>query len=152
MFRHLVFSLSVLVASTGASVAGMLHHPADIRIAHSSYAAEYAGHDSTERRDVAPAPPATPAQPSVRDIIFSAFAPLGPGAVNWAWQIAWCESKYDPNAVNPASNAQGLFQFLPSTWAGTPYAAYSPFDPGANANAAVWLLQAYGPTQWECRA
>ena len=98
-----------------------------------------------------PAPP-PPAPRPIPEIIASAFAPLGPGAVAWGQRIALCESSYNPNAVNPASAASGLFQFLPSTWAGTPYAAYSPFDPVANAQAAAWLLKAYGPAQWECRA
>ena len=90
--------------------------------------------------------------PSIQDLIRGAFQPLGGGAVDWALKIAWCESKYDPSAVNGASDAQGLFQFLPSTWRGTPFAAGSPFDPGTNARAAAWLYQAYGPTQWECVA
>lgn len=96
------------------------------------------------------APP--PAPLSIPDVIAGAFAPLGPGAVAWGQRIARCESSYNANAVNSASNAQGLFQFLPSTWAGTPYAAQSPFDPVANANAAAWLFKTYGPSQWECRA
>ena len=88
--------------------------------------------------------------PSIQDLIRGAFQPLGDGAVNWAEKIAWCESRYDPNAVNSESDAAGLFQFLPSTWAGTPFASDSPFDPSANAHAAAWLLQTYGPNQWEC--
>jgi len=90
--------------------------------------------------------------PSVQDLISNAFQPLGGDAVDWALKIAWCESKYDPNAVNGASDAQRLFQFLPSTWRGTPFAAGSPFDPATNARAAAWLYQTYGPTQWECVA
>ncbi|MEP7105310.1 MAG: transglycosylase SLT domain-containing protein, partial [Chloroflexota bacterium] len=90
--------------------------------------------------------------PSIQDMIRGAFQPLGDGAVNGALKIARCESKYDPNAVNGASDAQGLFQFLPSTWRGTPFAAGSPFDPATNAKAAAWLYQTYGPTQWECVA
>ena len=44
--------------------------------------------------------------------------------------IQWAESRDDPGA-NPRSGAQGLFQFLPSTWRGTPQgrAGLSPFDP-----------------------
>jgi hypothetical protein len=91
-------------------------------------------------------------QPSVQDIIREAFQPLGDGYVDWAERIAFCESTYNPNAVNAASGAKGLFQFLPSTWQGTPFASASPFDPRANAQAAAWLLQTYGPSQWECQA
>jgi soluble lytic murein transglycosylase-like protein len=90
--------------------------------------------------------------PSIPDLIRSAFQPLGDGAVDWALKIAWCESKNDPHAVNGESDAQGLFQFLPNTWRGTPFADASPFDPGTNARAAAWLYQKYGPTQWECVA
>ena len=95
---------------------------------------------------------APPTPPSIHDIIASAFSPLGGQAVGWALRIAYCESTYNPTAVNSDTGAQGLFQFLPSTWRGTPYANQSPFDPVANANAAAWLLQAYGPSQWECQA
>lgn len=97
-----------------------------------------------------PAPP--PPAPSLQQIITDAFSPLGGAAVGWALQIAYCESTDNPGAVNASSDAEGLFQFLPSTWAGTPYASASPFDPVANARAAAWLLQTYGPSQWECRA
>jgi hypothetical protein len=89
---------------------------------------------------------------TVQDIIRSAFQPLGDASVNWAMRIAFCESTYNPNAVNASSGAMGLFQFLPTTWRSTPFAADSPFDPQANARAAAWLLQTYGPSQWECRA
>ncbi len=100
-----------------------------------------------EERALAASPP-----PSIQDVIAAAFAPLGPPVVGWAEQIAWCESKFDPMAVNPESSAAGLFQFLPSTWRGTPQALASPFDPVANAQAAAWLYTTYGPSQWECRA
>lgn len=114
--------------------------------------------------DLAPAAPSTPQTqgavpapapvqpPSIQDIITTAFSPLGDASVTWALKIAMCESTDNPKAVNSASDAQGLFQFLPSTWRGTPYASQSPFDPAANAHAAAWLLQTYGPSQWECQA
>ena len=105
------------------------------------------------RQHAAAAAAAAAAQPpTIQDLIRNAFQPLGNEAVDWAQKIAWCESKYDPHAVNSDSDAQGLFQFLPSTWAGTPFASSSPFDPNANAQAAAWLYQTYGPTQWECVA
>jgi hypothetical protein len=83
--------------------------------------------------------------------ITDAFNPLGPAAVQWAMNVAWCESRYHPNSVNSDSGASGLFQFLPSTWAFTPYANYSPFDPKYNALAAAWLYQRDGPSQWVCQ-
>jgi hypothetical protein len=93
-----------------------------------------------------PAPP-----PDIAKDITDAFSPLGPAAVQWAMNVAWCESRYHPNSVNSDSGASGLFQFLPSTWSGTPYASQSPFDPRANAFAAAWLYSHYGPGRWVCQ-
>jgi hypothetical protein len=92
-----------------------------------------------------------PPPPWIAKIITDAFSPLGQDAVVWAMRIAWCESRYHPNSVNSTSQASGLFQFLPSTWSGTPWANQSPFDPVANANAAAWLYSHYGPGRWECK-
>ena len=93
-----------------------------------------------------PAPP-----PEIAQDITDAFSPLGAGAVQWAMNVAWCESRYHPNSVNSDSGAAGLFQFLPSTWSGTPYAHQSPFDPRANSFAAAWLYSHYGPGRWVCQ-
>jgi hypothetical protein len=93
-----------------------------------------------------PGPPA-----DIAKDITDAFSPLGPAAVQWAMNVAWCESRYHPNSVNSDSGASGLFQFLPSTWSGTPYASYSPFDPRINALAAAWLYSRYGPGRWVCQ-
>ena len=93
-----------------------------------------------------PAPP-----PEIAKDITDAFSPLGAAAVQWAMNVAWCESRYHPNSVNSDSGASGLFQFLPSTWSGTPYASQSPFDPRANSFAAAWLYSHYGPGRWVCQ-
>jgi len=93
-----------------------------------------------------PPPPAY-----IGKIIIDAFSPLGAGAVQWAINVAYCESRYHPNSVNSSSGASGLFQFLPSTWAFTPEHASSPFDPAANAQAAAWLYARDGPSQWVCQ-
>jgi regulator of protease activity HflC (stomatin/prohibitin superfamily) len=93
-----------------------------------------------------PPPPA-----NIAKIITDAFSPLGQDAVVWALRIAYCESRYHPNSVNTSSGASGLFQFLPSTWGGTPWAGQSPFDPVANAQAAAWLYSHYGPGRWSCK-
>jgi soluble lytic murein transglycosylase-like protein len=87
---------------------------------------------------------------AIQQIILDAFAPLGAAAQSWALRVAKCESNYNPYAVNRSSGASGLFQFLPSTWAGSPYHAQSVFDPTANAKAAAWLYQRSGPGQWVC--
>ena len=93
-----------------------------------------------------PPPPAY-----IATAIHNAFTPLGDRAIQWAFNVAWCESRYHPNSVNSDSGASGLFQFLPSTWSGTPYASQSPFDPRANAFAAAWLYSHYGPGRWVCQ-
>lgn len=159
MIRTLILGVSALIAWSAGTVnaagdpAPPAAHPT-VTVAAIGHADDGYGSAAADRelaqQQAAEAPTAPP--PSVQDIIRSAFAPLGAGAVAWAEQIAYCESKYDPNAVNRQSAAQGLFQFLPSTWAGTPFATASPFDPSANARAAAWLLQTYGASQWECRA
>jgi len=91
-----------------------------------------------------------PPPPNIAKIITDAFSPLGAAAVQWAINVAYCESRYHPNSVNSTSGASGLFQFLPSTWGGTPWASQSPFDPVANAQAAAWLYSHYGPGRWQC--
>jgi Transglycosylase SLT domain len=110
---------------------------------------------------VRPAPPPAPAPPpppapgpaggSIQQIILDAFAPLGPGAQQWALRVAKCESGYNPNAVNRSSGASGLFQFLPSTWASLPQHNQSVFNPVANSQAAAVLYQRSGPNQWSCK-
>lgn len=83
--------------------------------------------------------------------------------VEEALAIMQCESRGNPNAVNPTSGASGLFQFLESTWLwASPLAGYggaSRFDPVANTASAAWLFQytvANGHrngiwAHWECR-
>jgi hypothetical protein len=93
-----------------------------------------------------------PAPPDyIAKAINDAFSPLGQDAVRWAFNVAWCESRYHPTSVNTSSGASGLFQFLPSTWAFTPEHASSPFDPIANSDAAAWLYARDGPSQWVCQ-
>jgi hypothetical protein len=71
---------------------------------------------------------------------------------------ASCESTgghgYNPNAFGPLDNGEhpiGLFQFKPSTWATTPYARFSPFDPLAAALAAGWMHANGRGGEWACR-
>jgi hypothetical protein len=109
-------------------------------------AAAQAQAEAIAARSNHPAPP-----PEIARDIVDAFSPLGAGAVQWAMNVAWCESRYHPNSVNTDSGASGLFQFLPSTWSGTPYASQSPFDPRANSFAAAWLYSHYGPGRWVCQ-
>jgi hypothetical protein len=75
-----------------------------------------------------------------------------------AWQIVEHESMMMPDparAKNPSSSASGLFQFLSSTWASTPYgrAGMSVWSPYASALAAGYLhQQGQGCVHWriEC--
>jgi soluble lytic murein transglycosylase-like protein len=66
-------------------------------------------------------------------------------------RVAQCESGLDPNQVTPPYEASGLFQFLPGTWASTPFAAQNIFDPVANANAAAWMWSVGRRNEWVCQ-
>jgi len=120
---------------------GMARYQAELRViaAAKAEAARYAALSNH------PPPP-----PYIAKIINDAFSPLGPRAVQWAINVAYCESRYHPNSVNTDSGATGLFQFMAGTWSGTPYANKSRFDPVANAFAAAWLYKTYGPGRWSC--
>lgn len=69
-------------------------------------------------------------------------------------RIAWCESRFNPNARG-AAGLSGVFQFAPITWgwvaerAGYPGA--SPYDPRANIEAAAYLYKTEGPKHWGCK-
>jgi hypothetical protein len=64
---------------------------------------------------------------------------------------AWCESRFWPYARNRNSQASGLFQFLPSTFASTPYAGLSIWSPYVNALAAGWMHKVGRGGEWACR-
>ncbi len=66
-------------------------------------------------------------------------------------RVARCESVLDPNAVNASGGSYGLFQFIPSTWATTPYAGDDIFDAYASANAAGWMWQQGRRNEWVCQ-
>ncbi len=109
-------------------------------------------------------PPTTTTEPPPAE-------PLPEGAEQWrslvtaywpaelvddALAVIWCESRGDPDALNPASGAAGLFQFLPSTWdsasASAGWSGADVFDPEANIAVAYWLYAAYDEPwqQWNC--
>lgn len=79
-----------------------------------------------------------------------------PADVNRAIRVAWCESSFNPAAVNPATGASGLFQHLPEHWAEWSEAAgqrgASIFDPEANVAVAAWMLYELpgGWSHWDC--
>jgi hypothetical protein len=66
-------------------------------------------------------------------------------------RVGRCESNLDPRAVNQAGPYFGLFQFLRSTWASTPFADQDIFDPTANARAAAWMWQQGRRDEWTCQ-
>ncbi len=86
---------------------------------------------------------------SVASMISSAFG----GYAGSALAVARCESGLNPGAVNRSSGAAGVFQFLPSTWRGTSYAGYSPFNAWANIQAAhqVFVRDGYSWREWVCQ-
>jgi uncharacterized protein YraI len=112
----------------------------------------------------APAPTEAPAEPSsppvdgsdgytedeIIQIIYAAADEFGQPREDML-RVARCESVLDPYAVNASSNASGLFQFLPSTWATTPYADQDIFDPVANAEAAAWMWDNGRRNEWTCQ-
>ncbi len=114
----------------------------DVRVAALGSGSEIAGYIP---------PPASALAGSVQQIIVNAFSPLGAAAVNWGLTVAKCESGYNPNAQNP-SGASGLFQFMPSTFAGTPEgkAGQSIWDPAASAAAAAWMYSQGRQAEWQC--
>jgi hypothetical protein len=69
------------------------------------------------------------------------------------WRKARCETggTFDPRAINPGSGAAGLFQFLPSTWASTPYRMFSMMSPYASALAAGWMHEQGRGGEWACQ-
>ena len=63
------------------------------------------------------------------------------------------ESSGNPQAVNASSGAGGLYQFLPSTWASTPWGAQYPGGAqtapvGVQDQAFQWLFAQDGKRPW----
>lgn len=65
------------------------------------------------------------------------------------YRIALCESHLNPYAQNP-SGANGLFQFLASTWATTPYANYSSSSAKYASLGAAWMITQGRIGEWVC--
>jgi uncharacterized protein YraI len=83
------------------------------------------------------------------DIIYAAADEFGVNRAEFL-RVARCESNLDPYNVTPPHSATGLFQFLPSTWASTPYANDDIFNPALNAQAAAWMWTHGRRNEWEC--
>lgn len=67
-----------------------------------------------------------------------------------AWAIIRHESQGNPNAKNKSSTASGLYQFLTSTWASTPYRHESIWSPLAASLAAGWMHEQGRRCEWWC--
>lgn len=84
----------------------------------------------------------------VRSLVEKYFEPTD---VNRAVRIAWCESRFDPNAVDMQTGSVGLFGHLPRYWeeragnAGFP--GIPATDPEASTAAAAW--EVYNGAGWE---
>lgn len=75
-----------------------------------------------------------------------------PSQISKALRVIWCESRGNPDAVNPSSQASGLFQHLPQFWPqrsqAAGFAGASIFDPEANVATAAWLYTRDGWRHW----
>ncbi len=95
-----------------------------------------------------------PAPADIESMIRSAAAAWGADP-NQLLRVAWCESRYNPYAVNARSGAAGLFQFMPATWAANSvragYGGASVFDAVANANTAAYMFRNGQAAQWSCK-
>ena len=92
---------------------------------------------------------------------------IGEPERSWLRQIPACESEWKPLAVNPGKiaytaserreaidndDSSGLFQFKPTTWAGTPYARRSIWSAKWQAFAANFVYQRDGGgSEWVCK-
>lgn len=65
-----------------------------------------------------------------------------------AYAIAYRESRFDFRVTNSSSGAAGLYQFMPRTWASTPYARKSPYSPKHASLAAMWMWSRGGYSHW----
>jgi hypothetical protein len=91
----------------------------------------------------------------IRSLVEQFFRPAD---VSRAIRIAWCESSFNPQNVNPVTGAGGLFQHAPDTWVARStaagYAGADILDPEANVAVAAWMLYELpgGWSHWECQA
>ena len=93
----------------------------------------------------------TPPPGSGGDGLAAIYAVFGsnPG-LSWALRVAYCESRYNPLAVNRSSGASGLFQFMPSTWNAN-FPGQNIWDPYAQARGALVFYNAGRQSAWTCK-
>jgi hypothetical protein len=84
----------------------------------------------------------------VRTLVEAYFEPQD---VNRAVRIAWCESRFDPNAVDQRTGGVGLFNHLPRYWddrsSNAGFAGVPATDPEASTAAAAW--EVYNGAGWD---
>jgi len=86
----------------------------------------------------------------VLDIIHEAAMNYGQSPDDMV-RVARCESGLDPYAVGGGGTYYGLYQFVPDTFANTPYGQYEITDAWANANAAAWMWSEGQKSSWVCQ-
>ncbi len=93
----------------------------------------------------------TPPPGSGGDGLAAIYAVFGnsPG-LTWALRVAYCESRYNPLAINRSSGASGLFQFMPSTWNAN-FPGQNIWDPYAQARGALVFYNAGRQSAWTCK-
>lgn len=89
----------------------------------------------------------------VRAFVKTYFEPTD---VNKAVRIAWCESRFDPNAKDLRTGGVGLFNHLPQYWAeraeSAGFEGAEPTDPEASIAAAAWeVYHGAGWSIFSCR-
>lgn len=74
-----------------------------------------------------------------------------PQDVNQAIRVAWCESRFDPSAVNLRTGGVGLFQHLPKYWSeraiNAGFGGFEPTNADASSAAAAWAV--YNGGGWD---
>ncbi len=112
----------------------------------------FGGSPSSPPPSSAPAPTLAPPREVVTALIRDRFASLGARATDVALCVAERESNFAPLAVNPATGAAGVFQFIPSTWVSLSELAgrsgASVFDARAHVAVAAWTVAHYGWHAW----
>jgi hypothetical protein len=91
-------------------------------------------------------------RPSVQEAL--TLASVAYGVPRWQLaSVADCESHQRVEAYNRSSGATSVMQFLPSTYAATPFgrAGLSIWSPYANVMAAAWLVTQQGWGPWSCK-
>lgn len=74
---------------------------------------------------------------------------------SWLLRVPYCESRWKPSERPNREGATGLYQFLPSTFAGTPQGNGHPeriYSAYWQTLAAHWLYNRDdGGSEWECK-